>query len=201
MNALPTAASDRCHPDIARILLSTMTIATRVGALGRMISADYEGRNPVLVGVLKGVAPFMSDLLRALTVECSMDFLSIEAYGGRRASGAVQIIKDLELPVAGRHLLMVEDIIDTGLTLHYLLRWLSAREPASIGVCTLLDRPRRRLVDLPVLYQGFEIADEFVVGYGLDYRERYRYLPYIGVLRPDVYKKAQTVGLQSQPVV
>ena len=195
MNALPAATPDGCHTDVARILFSATAIAARVGALGHMISADYQERDPVLVGVLKGVAPFMSDLIRTLTIACSLDFLSIEAYGGRRASGAVQIVKDLDLSVTGRHLLMVEDIIDTGLTLHYLLRWLSARGPASIAVCTLLDRPRRRLVDLPVVYQGFQIADEFVVGYGLDYRERYRYLPYLGVLRTDVYKKTQTAGM------
>jgi hypoxanthine phosphoribosyltransferase len=175
------------HPDIAHVLLAPDEIADRVSQLGALISQDYVGRDPLLVGVLKGVFPFLADLSRAIGVPHTVDFLAICPFARRGDCDAVRILKDLEEPAEGRHILLVEDIVDTGLTLHYLMRWLQARNPASLSICTLLDRPRRRLVDLPVVYRGFKIPDHFVIGYGLDYRELYRHLPYIGVLRPELY--------------
>jgi hypoxanthine phosphoribosyltransferase len=175
------------HPHIAHILLAPDEIASRVNQLGASISQDYAERNPMLVGVLKGVFPFLADLSRAITIPHTVDFLAISSFAQRGKRGTVQVLKDLEEPATGRHILLVEDIVDTGLTLHYLLRWLSVRNPASLVVCTLLDRPRRRLVKLPVEYRGFKLPDHFIVGYGLDYREQYRHLPYIGVLRPEIY--------------
>ena len=176
------------HPDIAHVLLAPDEIAGRVRQLGAQISQDYADQDPLLVGVLKGVIPFLADLCRAITIPFTIDFLAICPYGAHRGRcGNVQILKDLEEPAEGRSIILVEDIIDTGLTLHYLLRWLRQRNPASVVICTLLDRPRRRLVNLPIVYRGFQIPDYFVVGYGLDYREHYRHLPYIGVLRPEVY--------------
>jgi hypoxanthine phosphoribosyltransferase len=175
------------HPDVAHVLLAPHEIADRVNQLGALISQDYANRDPMLVGVLKGVYPFMADLSRALTIPHTVDFLAICPFARRGECGTVRILKDLEETAEGRHLVVVEDIVDTGLTLNYLVRWLRARNPASLAVCALLDRPRRRLVDSQVAYRGFKIPDHFVVGYGLDYQERYRHLPYIGVLRNDVY--------------
>jgi hypoxanthine phosphoribosyltransferase len=175
------------HPDIAHILLAPGELSERVDQIGALISQDYRDRTPLLVGVLKGVFPFLADLTRAIFIPHTVDFLAICPFAQRGDCGSVRILKDLEEPAEGRHILVVEDIVDTGLTLHYLLRWLAARNPASLSVCTLLDRPRRRLVNLPVAYRGFKIPDQFIVGYGLDYQELYRELPYIGVLRPEVY--------------
>jgi hypoxanthine phosphoribosyltransferase len=175
------------HPDIAHILLAPGEIADRVSQLGALISEDYANRDPLLVGVLKGVFPFLADLSRAVMILHTVDFLVVCPFARRGECGTVRILKDLEEAAEGRHILVVEDIVDTGLTLHYLMRWLQARNPASLAICTLLDRPRRRLVELPVVYRGFKIPDCFIVGYGLDYQEQYRYLPYIGVLRPEIY--------------
>jgi hypoxanthine phosphoribosyltransferase len=175
------------HPDVAHVLIAPDEIAERVKALGTSVSQDYAGRVPMLVGVLKGVFPFMADLSRAITIPHSVDFLAIRPFAQRGNSGTVRILKDLEESAEGRHILLVEDIIDTGLTLNYLMRWLKARNPASLEVCSLLDRPRRRLIEMAVAYRGFKIPDHFVVGYGLDYAELYRHLPYIGVLRPEIY--------------
>jgi hypoxanthine phosphoribosyltransferase len=175
------------HPDIAHILLAPDEIAARVRQLGTSISQDYHDRRPLLVGVLKGVFPFLADLSRTVSIPHSIDFLAICPFAQRGDSATVRILKDLEESAQSRHILIVEDVVDTGLTLHYLLRWLREREPASLNVCTFLDRPRRRLVKLPVIYRGFSIPDHFIVGYGLDYQELYRNLPYIGILRPEIY--------------
>jgi hypoxanthine phosphoribosyltransferase len=178
--------------DIAEVLLTREQIAARVTDLGRDISRDYAGRSPLLISVLKGAVFFVTDLSRAIQIPVSLDFMAITSYGSARAqSGVVRLIKDLDVEITGRHVILVEDIIDTGLTAGYLLRLLQARTPASLQICTLLDRPRRRiLAALPIVYRGFEIPDRFVVGYGLDYRERYRQLPFIGVLKDAVLQEA-----------
>lgn len=174
--------------DIARVLITEAQIQDRIRALGAQISRDYAASTPLLVSVLKGALYFMADLTRAITVPMTIDFMAITSYGDTTTpSGAVRLIKDLDEQIAARHVVLVEDIIDTGLTAAYLLRTLRARDPASLRVCALLDKTARRIVDtLPISYRGFEIPDEFVVGYGLDYRQLYRNLPFIGVLKPDV---------------
>jgi hypoxanthine phosphoribosyltransferase len=173
--------------DVAEVLIEEASLQARIEELGRQISADYDGRDLLLVGVLKGAVFFLADLMRELTVPCEIDFMAISSYGDRTdSSGVVRILKDLDASIAGRHVLVVEDIIDSGLTLSYLMRSLSAREPASLQVCALLTKPDRREIDVPVRYVGFEIPNKFVIGYGLDYAERYRNLPYIGVLSPEV---------------
>ncbi len=175
--------------DIGEVLLTEEQIAARVAELGRKISADYAGRNLTLVSVLKGSLPFMADLMRQIALPLRIDLMEVSSYGGTatESSGLVRIIKDLSASISGEDVLLVEDIIDTGLTLNYLVRYLRGKNPASLKICTLLDKPARRLVEIPVDYQGFEIPDQFVVGYGLDYSERYRNLRFVGVLRPEVY--------------
>lgn len=170
---------------VGRVLLLEVEIRERIGVLAQEISRDYAGRNPLLVGVLKGVIFFMSDLLHAITIPATVDFMAISRYDGGRNKGAVRLIKDLDEAVEGRHLIFVEDIIDTGLTLNYLLRILRARGPASLEVCTLFNKPDHRLIDIPLKYCGFDLPDRFVVGYGLDYKEGYRHLPYLAELRPE----------------
>ncbi len=156
--------------------------------LGALISADYADRQVTLVSVLKGALPFMADLMRAITAPVRIDLMEVSSYGGStETSGRVRILKDLSSSIEGEHVLIVEDIIDTGLTLNYLTQYLEGKEPASLSICTLLDKPARRLVEIDLAYCGFEIPDRFVVGYGLDYDEIYRNLPYIGVLKPEVY--------------
>ena len=174
--------------DIARVLLTETQIQDRIRVLGADISRDYAGRTPLLVSVLKGALYFMADLTRAMTIPIAMDFMAITTYGSAQASsGAVRLIKDLDEEISGRHVLLLEDIIDTGLTAAYLLRTLRARDPASLRICALLDKTARRIVDtLPISYRGFEVPDMFVVGYGLDYKQLYRNLPFIGVLKPEV---------------
>jgi hypoxanthine phosphoribosyltransferase len=168
---------------IAEILIDEETLAARVAELGAGVSADYEGRDLLLIGVLKGAVFFMADLMRHLTVACEVDFMAISSYGDATdSSGIVRILKDLDINIEGRDVLVVEDIIDSGLTLSYLIRNLESREPASLEVCALLTKPSRREIDVPVRYVGFEIPNKFVVGYGLDFAERYRNLPYVGVL-------------------
>ena len=170
-------------PHIGEILVQQDELAHRVDVLGEQISADYAGRSVLLVGVLKGAMFFLSDLMRRLDVECEVDFMAVASYGSSTdSSGVVRILKDLDAPIEGRDLLIVEDIVDSGLTLSYLLRTLNARGPASVEVCALLTKPERRKVDLPIRYTGFEIPDKFVIGYGLDHAERYRNLPYVAVL-------------------
>ncbi len=174
--------------DIHEVLLTRDQITTRVGELADQISRDYAGRSLLLVSVLKGAVYFLTDLTRRLAIPVQIDFMAITSYGSARAqSGVVRLIKDLDVEITGRHVLLVEDIIDTGLTAGYLLRLLQARSPASLQICTLLDRPYRRILDtLEIAYRGFEIPDRFVVGYGLDFREQYRHLPFIGVLREEI---------------
>jgi hypoxanthine phosphoribosyltransferase len=168
---------------IGEILIDEETLAARVGELGAEVSADYEGRDLLLIGVLKGAVFFMADLMRHLTVACEVDFMAISSYGDATdSSGIVRILKDLDINIEGRDVLVVEDIIDSGLTLSYLMRNLESREPASLEVCALLTKPSRREIDVRVRYVGFEIPNKFVVGYGLDFAERYRNLPYVGVL-------------------
>lgn len=174
--------------DVDRVLIDQQQIAAKVGELAEAISRDYAGKDPVLVAVLNGAVVFLSDLMRRLRIPVTIDFVKWSSYGdSTRSSGVVRILKDLDETVEGRHVLVVEDIIDTGLTLHYLLENLRSRSPASVKVVALLDKPSRRRVEVSADYLGFEIPDAFVVGYGLDYARRYRHLPYIGVLKPDVY--------------
>ena len=174
--------------DIQEVLFSEQQLADKVAELGARISADYEGKNPLVVSVLKGSYVFMADLTRKITIPCNVDFMSVSSYGeGTKTTGEVQIIKDIGSKIDGRHLIIVEDILDSGVTLSFLMKILKARGAASIRLCTLLSKPERRKVDVPVDYLGFEIPDAFVVGYGLDYAEKYRNLPYIGILKPSVY--------------
>jgi hypoxanthine phosphoribosyltransferase len=168
---------------VGEVLIDQETLAARVAELGAEVSADYEGRDLLLIGVLKGAVFFMADLMRHLTVPCEVDFMAISSYGDATdSSGIVRILKDLDINIEGRDVLVVEDIIDSGLTLSYLIRNLESREPSSLEVCALLTKPSRREIDVPVRYVGFEIPNKFVVGYGLDFAERYRNLPYVGVL-------------------
>jgi hypoxanthine phosphoribosyltransferase len=179
--------------DVADVLLSEERIRERVIELGRQISLDYAGQRLTLVSVLKGSLPFMADLMREIEIPLRIDLMEVSSYGGAstESSGLVRILKDLSASIAGEQVLLVEDIIDTGLTLNYLLRYLRGKSPASLRICTLLDKPARRLVDIPVDYVGFTIPDQFVVGYGLDYGELYRNLRFVGVLRPEVYSVAE----------
>jgi hypoxanthine phosphoribosyltransferase len=171
---------------VGEILVDEESLRARVAELGEEISTDYAGRDLLLVGVLKGAVFFMADLMRQLTVPCEVDFMAISSYGAASdSSGVVRILKDLDIPIEGRHVLVVEDIIDSGLTLSYLMRNLTSRRPETLEVCALLTKPERREIDVPVRYVGFEIPNRFVVGYGLDFAERYRNLPYVGVLQED----------------
>jgi len=172
-------------PDIDRVLISASKLQRRVGELGAQISRDYTGQAPMAVGVLKGVFFFMADLLRHISLPVSVDFMAISSYEDD-SGGAVKILKDLDLSIAEQHVLLVEDIVDTGMTLNRILERLRSHRPASLKVCALLDKRARRLVDVPLDYVGFEIPDEFVVGYGLDYRQRYRNLPFIGTLKQEL---------------
>jgi len=177
--------------DIAEILVSQEALAQRVAELGEQITNDYQGKRLLLLGVLKGAVLFLVDLARQIQLPLEIDFMATSSYGAStESSGIVRILKDLEDSVEGRHILVVEDIVDSGLTLDYLLRSLAARAPASIKVCGLLMKDRPRELSVPVDYVGFTIPDRFVVGYGLDYAERYRNLPYVGVLKPKLYREA-----------
>jgi len=174
--------------DVESILLSPEQIQARIVELGAQISRDYEGKDPVFVSVLVGAVMFTADLLRHITVPCSLDFMAISSYGKEsRSSGVVRVVKDLDESVESRHVVIIEDIVDTGLTLNYLLDNMKNRNVASVRVAALLDKPSRRMTDIHVDYVGFEVPDEFVIGYGLDFAQRYRNFPYVGVLRPEVY--------------
>ena len=179
--------------DIGEILLTEDQISTRVAELGAQIGLDYADRKLTLVSVRKGSLPFMADLMRSVPVPVRIDLMEVSSYGGTatESSGLVRILKDLSASIEGEDVLIVEDIIDTGLTLNYLLRYLRGKNPRSLRICTLLDKPARRLVEIPVDYTGFTIPDQFVVGYGLDYGEYYRNLRFVGVLRPEVYTSAE----------
>ena len=174
--------------DILKVLITEEELRECVKKLGEQISRDYQGKNLLMVSVLKGSVVFMSDLMRSITIPAQIDFMSVSSYGsGVKTSGVVKIIKDLDQQLEGKDLLIVEDILDSGNTLSYLLKILEHRHPASIRLCTLLDKPDRRTKPVELHYAGFTIPDAFVVGYGLDYAEKYRNLPYIGILKPEVY--------------
>jgi hypoxanthine phosphoribosyltransferase len=171
---------------VSKVLIEEDAVRARVAELGAEISSDYATKDHVLVGVLKGAVFFMADLMRNLTIPCEVDFMAISSYGASTdSSGVVRILKDLDISIEGRDVLVVEDIIDSGLTLSYLTRNLESRNPASLEICALLTKPDRREIDVHVRYTGFEIPNEFVIGYGLDFGERYRNLPYVAVLDPD----------------
>lgn len=175
--------------DIQEVLYSEEDIQQRVTQIGLAISREYAGKNPLLVGVLKGVLFFMGDLLRRITIPIEIDFMAVSSYSSEaRDQGYVRLVKDLELPINNRHVIFVEDVIDTGLTLNYLLQNLRARQPASLEVCVLFNKPDHRLIEIPLHYKGFDLPDRFVVGYGLDYREKYRNLPFLGLLKPYVFQ-------------
>jgi hypoxanthine phosphoribosyltransferase len=180
--------------DIAEVLVSEAEIRAKVIELGRKISNDYKGQDLVLVGLLRGAIVFLSDLMRAMDVPVLLDFIGISSYGDSTESGAVRLVMDLETDIVGRHVLIVEDIVDTGKTLFYLVENLRARQPASLRVCALLDKPERRQVPIEVDYVGFEIPDKFVVGYGLDFAEGWRNLPFVGVLKEHLYRDVLTRG-------
>lgn len=176
------------NKDVEKILLSEEEIAQRVTQIGVKISEDYAGKDPIIISVLKGSFIFMADLVRAVSIPCTVDFMSVSSYGaGTTSSGEVKILKDFDNSIEGRHVIIVEDILDSGRTLSYLMKTLKARGAASIALCTFLDKPERRTVPVEVAYCGFQVPDAFIVGYGLDYDQCYRNLPYVGVLKPEVY--------------
>lgn len=178
------------HDDIKTVLVSEEQLKAKVAELGAQISRDYAGKNLVLVSILKGSVVFMADLMRAVSIPCNIDFMVVSSYGGSTTtSGLVKIIKDLDGDLSGKDVLIVEDILDTGVTLSNLVPMLKMRNPNSVKICTILDKPSRRKADIQPDYEGFQVPDEFVVGYGLDYDEKYRNLPYVGVLKPEVYTK------------
>jgi len=179
----------RLDDDIAEVLVSRAQIEQRTRELGAQITGDFADLNPVLVCVLKGALMFLGDLMRNMDMHFEVDFMAISSYGGTRteSTGVVRILMDLATNIQGRHVLIIEDIVDTGRTLTYMLQSLQTRQPASLRVCTLLDKPARRQLSVPLTYVGFEIPDKFVIGYGLDFAEHYRNLPYVGVLRPEKY--------------
>ena len=172
---------------IERVLVTQEELERHVARIGAQISEDYAGKDPIFVGVLKGCFIFMADLMRHVTINCSMDFMAVSSYSGTNSTGAVKINKDLNQDIGGRHIILVEDILDSGVTLNYLKNYLMVSKPASISIATLLDKPARRRADIHADYSCFEVPDAFVVGYGLDYNEHYRNLPYIGILKPEVY--------------
>lgn len=176
------------HPDLERVLFTEEQITERVAQLACEISADYAGKEVTLITVLRGAIFFATDLARRLTLTVTMDFLAVSPFPAEPGSGVVRIAKDLDESISGRDVLLVEDIIDTGLTLRYLMKTLSARQPASLAACAFLDKTPRRLADVPLRYRCFEIPDRFVVGYGLDYQQRYRNLPFVGVLKPELFR-------------
>ncbi|MDQ3870137.1 MAG: hypoxanthine phosphoribosyltransferase [Chloroflexota bacterium] len=186
---LVTPARPDLSDDVATILVTEDQISAKVAELGEQLSRDYADRSLTLVSVLKGSLPFMADLMRAIRVPVAIDLMEVSSYGGpsTESSGLVRILKDLSSSIEGKDVVIVEDIIDTGLTLNYLVRYLRGKNPRTLRICALLDKPARRLVEIPIDYRGFTIPDQFVVGYGLDYGEYYRNLPFIGVLKAEVY--------------
>jgi hypoxanthine phosphoribosyltransferase len=175
--------------DIQDVLITPQEIQDQVSAIGKQISRDFLGRKLLIVGVLKGVLFFMADVLRNISIPVEIDFIAVSSYTPEtRDQGYVRIVKDLDIPIGNRNVLFVEDVIDTGMTLHYILQNLQTRQPASLEVCVLFNKPTHRLIEIPIKYKGFDLPDEFVVGYGLDYREKYRNLPFVGLLKPDVFR-------------
>lgn len=178
--------------DIAEVLVTEEEIKARVAELGRTISANYEGKDPLLVAILKGAVVFLTDLMQHITIPHEMDFIAVSSYGAAtETSGVVRLIMDLKTNIEGRHVLLVEDIVDTGLTLNYIVENLKTRHPASLKTCVLLNKPARRRINVPLDYVGFDIPNKFVVGYGLDYGEKYRNLPFVGVLKPELIRSSQ----------
>lgn len=175
------------HENIESILLSEEKIHARIAELGKELSREYAGKNPLFVGVLKGVVVFYADMVRAITIPCEFDFMAVSSYSGTESTGKLNIKKDLGCDITGRHVVILEDILDTGFTLSRTVELLKSRNPASLKICTLLDKPERREAEIEADYVGFTIPNMFVVGYGLDYNERYRNLPYVGVLKPEAY--------------
>jgi len=175
--------------DVKEVLFSKTDLADKCRELGQQISEDYEGKDLVLVGILKGSVVFMTDLMKEITIPCSIEFMEVSSYGsGSTSSGVVKINKDLDMDITGKHILIVEDIIDTGLTLSYLVDYLKTRKAEGIDIVCLLNKKERRVRDIPVKYIGFEVPDEFIIGYGIDYAEKYRNLPFIGTLKDEIYK-------------
>jgi hypoxanthine phosphoribosyltransferase len=185
--------------DLSEVLIDESVLQARIAELGAQISADYAGKDPVLIGVLRGMFIFMADLVRTITIPISVDFIGITRYGpSTRTHGVVRFVKDLDICIQDRHVLFVEDVIDTGMSLRYIMENLQARHPDSLHICTLFDKPRIRLFELDVAYTGFVLPDKFVVGYGLDYEERYRNLPFVGVLNDDaISRRRLPVGSQT----
>lgn len=179
------------HRDIERILLTEQQIQAKVAELGKLLAEEYRDKNPVVVGVLKGVVIFYADMIRAMDIPCQMDFMCVSSYKGTQSTGRTQISKDLSSDICGRHVLILEDIFDTGNSLEFITNYLKTKQPASLKICTLLDKPERRRPGVTVKcdYTGFVIPNEFVVGYGLDFDEKYRNLPYVGILKPEAYQK------------
>ncbi len=176
------------HNDIERILITEEQIRARIAELGEQLTRDYDGKNPIFLGVLRGVVIFYADMVRAVPIPCEFDFMAVSSYGsGTESSGNINISKDMSIDVHGRHVVILEDVLDTGMTLQAVCRLLEHRGAASLRICTLLDKPARRRVDITADYTGFTIPNEFVVGYGLDYDDKYRNLPYVGVLKPEIY--------------
>ena len=176
--------------DIQTVLVSEEQLRAKVAELGARISQDYAGKDLLLVSILKGAVVFMADLMRAVTIPCSIDFMVVSSYGGTNTetTGLVKIVKDLDADLTGKDVLIVEDVLDTGVTLSNLVPMLKMRNPSSVKICAILDKPARRKTDIAADYRGFEVPDAFVVGYGLDYNEKYRNLPYVGVLKPEIYQ-------------
>ena len=175
--------------DVKEILISREELAEKCRELGKTISEDYRGKDLVLVGILKGSVVFMTDLMKEITIPCSIEFMEVSSYGsGAVSSGVVKITKDLDMDITGKHILIVEDIIDTGLTLSYLVDYLKTRRAAGIDIVCLLDKIEKRTQNIPVTYVGYEVLDEFIIGYGIDYAEKYRNLPYVASLKEEVYK-------------
>jgi hypoxanthine phosphoribosyltransferase len=185
------------NPAISQVLFNEEQIKFRIAEIASQINDDYQDKHPVFVGVLKGVFIFMADLLRKIEIDCDVDFLAISNYSNdARNRGMVRLVKDLEISIEGRHVLFIEDVIDTGLTLNFLLRNLQERNPASLRVCTLFNKASRRLIELPIQYKGFDLPDKFVVGYGLDYNEKYRNLPYVGIIKAEIFQQPANNGLK-----
>jgi hypoxanthine phosphoribosyltransferase len=190
-------SAKKINPAISQVLFNEEQIKFRISEIASQINDDYQDKHPVFVGVLKGVFIFMADLLRKIEIDCDVDFLAISNYSNdARNRGMVRLVKDLEISIEGRHVLFIEDVIDTGLTLNFLLRNLQERNPASLRVCTLFNKASRRLIELPIQYKGFDLPDKFVVGYGLDYNEKYRNLPYVGIIKAEIFQQPANNGLK-----